>query len=226
MKHDVFISHAHKDKGVADGICGKLESAGLKCWIATRDLSTGEDRTEVIRNAIESSRAFVLVLSGNTNAAPHIEREIANASYMRRLIIPLRLAETLPRREILFYLGSVPLIIAHNPPSEKELEALAAHIKRLMPGSATAGEVTSRQRDRAKKTPLASPDSWFGALKASHYGTLGILKWFTISTFLCAAVLFLWFTLRQTQEWASLVDHAGGARSICACSIWLVYEMF
>jgi len=25
---------------------------------------------------------------------------------------------------------------------------------------------------------------------------------------------------------ASLVDHTGGARSICACSTWLVYEMF
>ena len=119
MKHDVFISHAHKDKSIADAICGKLESAGLKCWIATRDVSTREDWTEAIRNAIGSSRVFVLVLSGNTNAAPHIEREIAHASYMRRIIIPFRLAETLPRREILFYLGSVPLFNAHNPPDRK-----------------------------------------------------------------------------------------------------------
>src|SRR5208282_1498098 len=33
MEHDVFISHAHKDKSIADAICEKLESARLRCWI-------------------------------------------------------------------------------------------------------------------------------------------------------------------------------------------------
>ena len=51
---------------------------------------------------------IVLVLSENANAAPHIKRELAYASYMRCIIITFRLAETLPRREILFYLGNVP----------------------------------------------------------------------------------------------------------------------
>ena len=92
MKHDVFISHAHKDKGIADAICGKLESAGLKCWIATRDISAREDWTEATQKAIGSSRVIVVVLSENANAAPHIEREIAHAFYMRRIIIPFRLA--------------------------------------------------------------------------------------------------------------------------------------
>jgi hypothetical protein len=43
MEHDVFISHAHKDKPIADAICEKLESARVKCWIAARDISAGED---------------------------------------------------------------------------------------------------------------------------------------------------------------------------------------
>ena len=34
MVHDVFIGHAHKDKSVADAICERLESAGVRCWIA------------------------------------------------------------------------------------------------------------------------------------------------------------------------------------------------
>lgn len=108
MEYDVFISHAHKDNSIAVAICGKLESAGLKCWTAARDISAREDWTEATRKAIESSRVIVLVLSENANAAPHIRREIAHASYMRRIIITFRLAETLPRREILFYLSRVP----------------------------------------------------------------------------------------------------------------------
>ncbi len=107
MAHDVFISHAHKDKRIADAICEKLESARVRCWIAERDISAGEDWTEATRNAIGSSRVMVLVLSENANAAPHIEREIAHAFYTRRIIVPLRLTNTLPRRDFLFYLGNV-----------------------------------------------------------------------------------------------------------------------
>ena len=91
MAHDVFISHAHKDKSVADAICEKLESAGVRCWIAGRDISAGEDWTAATWNAIGSSRVMVLLLSENANSAPHIQREIAHAFYTRRIIIPLRL---------------------------------------------------------------------------------------------------------------------------------------
>ena len=65
MVHDVFISHAPKDKSVADAICEKLESAGVRFWIAGRDISAGEDWTAATWNAIGSSRVMVLLLSEN-----------------------------------------------------------------------------------------------------------------------------------------------------------------
>jgi hypothetical protein len=208
MKHDVFISHAYKDKSIADAICEKLESAHLKCWTTARCISAREDWTEATRKAIESSRVIVLVLSENANAAPLIEREIAHAFYMRRIIIPFRLAETLPRREILSYLGNVPWFDALDPPTEEHLEALTARIKGLMPGSAGAGNAAPPQSERKKTASLSPSNWWFGALKASHYRTrtLGILKWVAITAFLCAVVSFLWFALRQTKEWASLAE--------------------
>jgi hypothetical protein len=206
MKHDVFISHAHKDKGIADAICGKLESAGLKCWIATRDIAAREDWTEATQKAIGSSRVIVLVLSENANGAPHIEREIAHAFYMRRIIIPFRLAETLPRREILFYFGDIPWVNAPNPPAEEHLEALTARIRGVLPGSAGAGNVTPSQTKRKKTATVSPSNSWFSALEASHYRTFGTLKWVAITSFLCAVVSFLWFALRQTTEWASLAE--------------------
>jgi TIR domain len=206
MKHDVFISHAHKDKGVADAICGKLESAGLKCWIAMRDISAREDWTEATQKAIGSSRVVVVVLSENANAAPHIEREIAHAFYMRRIIIPFRLAETLPRREILFYFGDIPSVNARNPPAEEDLEALTARIRGVLPGSPGAGNATPSQTKRKKTAPVSPSNSWFSALEASHYRTFGTLKWVAITSFLCAVVSFLWFALRQTTEWASLAE--------------------
>ena len=190
MENDVFISHAYKDKSIADAICGKLESAGLKCWTAGREISGREDWTEATRKAIGSSRVIVLVLSENANAAPHIRREIAHASYMRRIIITFRLAETLPRREILFYLSNVPWFNSLNPPTEEHLEALTARIKGLMAGSAGAGNATPPQSQKKKTASLSAANSWFGALRASRYRTLGILKWVAVTSCLCAAVLF------------------------------------
>jgi flagellin-like hook-associated protein FlgL len=209
MKHAVFISHAHQDKSIAETICAKLESADLSCWIATRDISAHEDWTEDTRKAIGSSRVIVLLLSENTNAAVHIERELAHAYYMRRTILPLRLTETLPRREILFYLGDVPWLSASNPPTEEQLEELTSRVKGLIPDSTAAGKTVPLQSVEVKAATFTPAYSWYGALEASHYQTLGILKWVAISVFLCAVVLFSWFVLRQTKEWASLAESRG-----------------
>jgi hypothetical protein len=200
MEHDVFISHAHKDKGIADAICEKLESARLRCWIPARDISTNEDWTEATRNAIGSSRVIVLVLSENANAAHHIEREIAHAFYTRRTIIPFRVADALPRRNFLFYIGNVPWLNAVSPPAEQHLEALTARIKGLVPDRTVTSNAVPPRSARQTTATLTYPNSWIGALRASHYRTLGILKWLAIATSLFAVVSLLWVALRQTKE--------------------------
>ena len=146
MAHDVFISHAHKDKGIANAICEKLESAGVRCWIAPRNISPGEDWTEAIRNAIGSSRVMVPVLSENAIASPHMEREIANAFFTGPIIVPFRLAKTLPRRDLLFYLGDARWCDAANPPAEQDLETLMGSIRSLLADLAVPGSDLHRLR--------------------------------------------------------------------------------
>src|SRR6202041_32566 len=155
-----FISHAHKDKQLADAICEKLESAQVKCWIADRDISIGEDWTEATRKAIGSSHVMVLVLSENANAAPHIEREIAHAFYTGRTIIPLRVTDTLPRRDFLFYLGNVRCFDASRPPAEQHLEAFAASVNGMMRGPAATGKTAPLVRpiDEVERSHFS--DSW------------------------------------------------------------------
>src|SRR5262249_46832926 len=149
MAHDIFISHAYKDKGIADAICGKLESANVRCWIAPRNISVGEDWAKAICKAIGSSRIVVLVLSENANAATHIEREIANAFYSGRIIIPFRLDNAIPRRNFLPYLGGVRWLDSVNPPAEQHLEALTARVKGLLLGPAVTS--SALPTDGAKK---------------------------------------------------------------------------
>jgi hypothetical protein len=200
MAHDVFISHAHKDKQLAGAICEKLESARVRCWIADRDISVGEDWTEATRKAIGSSHVMVLVLSENANAAPHIEREIAHAFYTGRRIVPVRLTNTLPRRDFLFYLGNVRWFDAFNPPEEGHLEALAASINGMVHGHSDPGEATAPQNKTKTRSRLDFSDSWLGALRASHYQTLENLKRVGIVASIGAAGWLLWFALGQTKR--------------------------
>jgi hypothetical protein len=83
---------------------------------------------------------------------------------------------------------------------------LAARVKDQMPVSAGAWNTDPLQGERKKAASPSTSDSWYGALVASHYPTLGILKWVAVITFLCAIILFSWFVLRQTAEWASLAE--------------------
>ena len=56
MGHDIFISHSAKNKVTADAVCAMLESRGVRCWIAPRDVTPGTEWGESIVEAIEQAR--------------------------------------------------------------------------------------------------------------------------------------------------------------------------
>src|ERR1700693_6258346 len=174
MAHDVFISHARKDKVIADAICERLESAQIRCWIAERDISAGDDWTEATRNAIGFSRVIVLVLSKNANAAPHIEREIAHAFYTGRIIVPLRLTDTLPRSDFLFYLSNVRWFDAFGLPAGQHLDAFTATIHGM--GRDHSFDGHPGPPPRAINAPGTISDSRIGTLRPSPHRTLKIVK--------------------------------------------------
>jgi hypothetical protein len=213
MAHDVFISHAHKDKKIADAICEKLESAEMRCWITPRDISAGEDWTEVTRKAIRSSRVMVLVFSENANAAPHIEREIAHAFYTGRQIIPFRLAETLPRRDFLFYLGDVRWFDASGRSPEQHLEALTARIKGLLLGPAVTSNVFRSHSANKRTVALNSLNSGKGELPTYNYRTQQIFKRVAFAVSFFAIVWLLWLASRQMKHGASPEESNFGSMS-------------
>jgi len=200
MEHDVFISHAYKDRNIADAICRKLENAKLRCWLTSRDISASDDRLEATRKAIDSSPVMVLVLSENANAAPHIEREIAHAFYARRAIIPFRMSNTVPRRSFLFYLDNTSWFDGSGPHAEQHLEALALRITDLVPGRSVTGNHKLPQRAIKTAKPLKFRGSLIGALRSSHYRTHNILKRAAIVAFAFGVLCFLWLGFRQSGD--------------------------
>ena len=219
MAHDVFISHAHKDINIAKAICEKLESAQIKCWVAERDISAGEDWTVATRKAIGSSRAVVLLLSENANAATHLEREIAHAFYTNRTILPVRLTETPPSRDFLFYLGNVRWLDASKEPVEQSLDTLVASVKEMLQNSKVVGNALLPQKASPKGNTAGFSDSWLGAFHASHYRTMEIVKRVSIAAILFSVIWLIWYVYSERKtEWFPAEDHQHSTRSAPAAA--------
>src|SRR5262249_6999767 len=73
-----------------------LESFGIPCWIAPRDVSPGGIFDDQIAEAIAKARAVLLLLSEQANQSVWVRREIAFATDIGKLIIPLCLDEVNP----------------------------------------------------------------------------------------------------------------------------------
>ena len=132
MAHDVFISYSSSDKAAADAVCAKLESLRIRCWIAPRDISPGTEWSLSIVDAIEASRAFVLIFSRQANNSTQIAREVERAVNRGLPIIPLRIEDVVPSRSIAYYLGAVHWLDALYPPLEMHLEKLAVAISAIL----------------------------------------------------------------------------------------------
>ena len=65
-KRSVFISHASKNFKVADNIRDILETRGVSCWIAPRDIQPGQQYGASIVDGISASSVFLLLLTVQT----------------------------------------------------------------------------------------------------------------------------------------------------------------
>jgi len=68
MAHDVFLSHASPDRTAALAVLEGLERAGIRCWIAPRDVQPGTEYGQQIVDAVKSCRVFLVVFSEHANS--------------------------------------------------------------------------------------------------------------------------------------------------------------
>ncbi len=131
MPFDVFVSHSSKDKLVADAVCARLEAAGIRCWIAPRDIVPGTSYGESIIDAIHSAKVMVLVLSANANSSGHIPKEVERAVSNGVAILPFRIEDVMPGKSLDYFIGSVHWLDAMTPPLEKHLDELVGTVQKL-----------------------------------------------------------------------------------------------
>ncbi len=120
--HKVFISYASSDRAVADSVCAALERAGVRCWIAPRDVTPGEFYSEAIVHAIDSTTVVVLVLSQNAAVSQHVLREVERASSKRHPVVSFRID-----------LAPIPAALEYFLNTSQWLDASATGVERALP---------------------------------------------------------------------------------------------
>src|SRR5713101_2797908 len=94
----LFVSHVSEDRAAAMEIVGELEQRGVKCWIAPRNVRPGQPFDDEIVDAIEASRAVLLIFSDRCNESDYIRREVTVAGESHKIIIPFRIEDAQPKR--------------------------------------------------------------------------------------------------------------------------------
>ena len=130
---------------MADAACAALESAGIRCWIAPRDIPPGEDWSGAIIRAIDQSKVMVLIFSSNANVSTEIPREVRRAANRIR-IVTVRIDRAEPAEALEYYLGTVQWFDALPPPVENHLQRLARDIRAILePPAVKKGEPISKE---------------------------------------------------------------------------------
>lgn len=140
---DIFVSYASPDRDVAFRIVGFLEQNGISCWVAPRDVGPGADYGQSIIDAIEQSRALVLILSDQSNDSQFVKKEVERAVSKTKPVLPVRIREVTPSGSLEFFISTAQWVDAWKSPMEQHLLPLVNAIKAIgNPGAAPVRSTT------------------------------------------------------------------------------------
>lgn len=146
---DAFISYSSKNQSTAFDVCQYLESNGLTCWIAPRNVDGGQPYSVEIIEGIKSSQVFVLIVSEASNASKHVLSELDVAFNNDKVIIPFCIDDAILSDSLSYYLTATHRISASPAPADnfgelheaivKSIPELAAELERARVLELTAG---------------------------------------------------------------------------------------
>jgi hypothetical protein len=160
----VFISYATPDRDIGEAACSMLESTGIDCWMAPRDILPGASWGEAIVRGINESSLMVVVFSSHSNASNQVEREVERAVHRRIPIVVLRVEALRPTGALEYFLSTHHWLDAFGGNMTQALQRLADTIAGTAdapaPTPAGHGEATA---DSERLTPMFEevlPDDW------------------------------------------------------------------
>ena len=130
--HDVFLSYSSKDKTWADSACAVLEQHRIRCWIAPRDMTPGDEWGAGIIKGLNASRIMVLIFSDHANSSKQVRKEVERAISKDLPVLAFRIQNVAPKDAMEFNLSNIHWLDAFTPPVECRLELLAGSVNKLL----------------------------------------------------------------------------------------------
>jgi hypothetical protein len=129
VAREVFVSYSQPDYECAMELVARVESEGIDCWIAPRDIEPSSDWAAEIIDAISNSRVMILVFSASSNDSPQVRREVERAVHKNVSILPFRIASVVPSKSLEYFLSSQHWMDAFAPPREAHYARLCTYLR-------------------------------------------------------------------------------------------------
>lgn len=88
MKYGIFISYANEDADLAEELKNNLEQKGIRCFMASEDIASGDRWELAIRKALIASKRILFLLTPRSINRPWIHLEIGAAWALEKVIVP------------------------------------------------------------------------------------------------------------------------------------------
>lgn len=136
MAGEIFISYRRADQAKARLLHALLKQRGVDAWYDGL-LGPGEDWRRKTAQALEQAQIFVLLFSKTASESDDISKELAAATFSKKLVIPVRIENIQPTGAFLYELASRNWIDAYED-TEARFADLADKLAALVKGGAGA----------------------------------------------------------------------------------------
>ena len=136
--HQVFISYSKPEALIAKDLCSYLEAEDIFCWIAPRDVLPGSNFPGSIIDAIDESKVVVLIFSKSSDNSPHVIRELTRAVTRNLIILPFRIEDIMPTKNMDYLINTPQWFDAFPLPAQQYFKTLAETIKTHLAGFESA----------------------------------------------------------------------------------------
>jgi hypothetical protein len=165
MQRKVFISYQHADADFAQMLCDELESQGVLCWIAPRNILPGDSWRDSIVTAVESTQVMALVFSSNTQISKQVKKELSIADECDAKMVPILIEDIDPQGEFKFQLTGTHWIRAVGG-DKTAVKWATSQIKLYLDslgGSTEKRPETAQHRPTTEQQPQRKQDKRFSA---------------------------------------------------------------
>ena len=137
----VFISYSSANRPIAEAACESLETNGIRCWIAPRNVDPGVPYAGQIIQGLRESKAVVLLFSDHANRSANVLREIEFATNQHLPVLSVRLDGAVMSDDLAYYLRVVQWHDVSGRGSDQERVAdLSSQVSKLLAAESSAEE--------------------------------------------------------------------------------------